>query len=178
MQFKESYRHGWIATVADDVQSICMFDLLKSKTIMFPCQYNLFIEAPVDKIRKLHFIHNNMLGDIIIASPILNNFLIEYANVQPIGATLFCKDGVIEDYSIINTLKTYKLINLEKSKKIYLTKDSHEYFISDVYPCTNIPNEFIMGRDIENRTRLFYSEFLVEEIKARKLDKYIYFNEL
>lgn len=119
-----------------------------------------------------------MLGDIIIASPVLNNFLVEHANVQSIGVTLFCKDGFIEDYSIINTLQTCKLIDLEKSKKIYLTEDSHEYFTSDVYPCTNIPNEFIIGRDIENRTRLFYSEFLVEEIKARKLDKYIYFNEL
>nr|WP_314272488.1 hypothetical protein [uncultured Kingella sp.] len=178
MQFKESYRHSWIATVADDIQSICMFDLLKSEPIIFPCQYNLFIEISVDKIRKLHFIHNNLLGDIIIASPVINNLLVEYTNVQPIGVTLFCKDGVIEDYSIINTLQAYKLIDLEKSKKIYLTKDSHEYFISDEYPCTNIPNEFIIGRDIENRTRLFYSEFLVEKIKARKLDKYIYFNEL
>ena len=178
MQFNESYRHSWIETVADDVQSICMFDLLKSEPIISPYQYNLFIKASVDKIRKLHFIHNNLLGDIIIASPVINNFLVEYANVQSIGATLFCKDGVIEDYSIINTLQTYKLIDLEKPKKIYLTKDSHEYFISDVYPCANIPNEFIMGRDIENRTRLFYSEFLVEKIKARKLDKCIYFNEL
>ena len=74
MQFKESYRHSWIETVADDVQSICMFDLLKSEPIISPYQYNLFIKASVDKIRKLHFIHNKLLGDIIIASPILNNF--------------------------------------------------------------------------------------------------------
>ena len=91
MQFKESYRHSWIATVADDVQSICMFDLLKSEPIISPYQYNLFIKASVDKIRKLHFIHNDLLGDIIIASPVINNFLVEYANVQSIGATLFCK---------------------------------------------------------------------------------------
>ena len=79
-----------------------MFDLLKSEPIISPYQYNLFIKASVDKIRKLHFIHNDLLGDIIISSPVINNFLVEYANVQSIGATLFCKDGVIEDYSIIS----------------------------------------------------------------------------
>ena len=178
MQFKESYQHSWIATIDDDLNPIYMFDLLKSEPINRPFKYKLFVTTSINKIKNLHFIHNNMLGDIPIVSPDLNKVFIENSNVQSIGVVIHCKDGIIDNYSIINTLQSFRIIDQDKSEKIHLTGNSNEYFISEISPCENISNKFIVGRDIENRTKLFYSENLVHKIKTEKLDKYVLFTEL
>jgi len=69
MKFKNSYRHSQIATMPDGLSAANMLNLIKSQRIKGDFVYDLFIAAPISKVRNLHFIHNNMLRDVPVVSP-------------------------------------------------------------------------------------------------------------
>ena len=71
MKFKNSYRQSWIATMPEGLSAANMLNLIKSQRIDDDFVYDLFISVPISKVRNLHFIHNNMLGDVAVVSPAL-----------------------------------------------------------------------------------------------------------
>ena len=97
MKFKNSYRQSWIATMPEGLSAANMLNLIKSQRLEDDFVYDLFIDAPISKVRNLHFIHNNMLGDIAVVSPALREIFIKYAQTQPVRLRLHCKDGTIEE---------------------------------------------------------------------------------
>ncbi len=154
-----------------------MLNLIKSQRLEDDFVYDLYVSAPISKVRNLHFIHNDMLGDVAVVSPALCEIFIKYAQTQPLRLRLRCKDGTIEDYRIINTLQTSDVINEERSQKIYLS-DGDEYFIGDICLNSRIPEDFILGRDTRHQTRLFYSERFAALIKDANLDEHVVFEDL
>ena len=177
MKFKNSYRHSQIATMPEELSAANMLNLIKSQRIDDDFVYDLYIAAPISKVRNLHFIHNNMLGDVAVVSPALREIFIKYAQTQPVRLRLHCKDGTIEDYCMINTLQTSDVINEERSQKIYLGEGG-EYFIGDICLNSRIPEDFVLGRDTRHRTKLFYSERFAKLIKDANLDEHVVFEDL
>ncbi len=181
MKFKETYLHSWIAAIDSYTGTDDLLCLTKSKAIENPAHYALSVGTTVNKIRNLPFIKNNMIGDILIASPSARDFLSSQLadGMQVIPCTIRCRDGEVEDYSIVHTTYCERIVDEDNSEKIFAGK-SDRYFIGKLalYEGCEVLISKSAVRDCMNGNQLFFTEELAQDMKKNKLDKFISFAPL
>lgn len=179
MKFKETYPRTCTAMVDPNIDINDLLRLTQSKQIANPAPYVLSASTTVTKIRNLHFIKNNMLGDILIVSPQARERLSSQLadSIQVLPCTIRCKNGEIKDYSIVNTLQSARIIDEESSERIPIG-NSGKWFLGALAIHKNFesPARESAIRDRTHGNHLFFTKKLAEDLNG--LDKQIVFVQM